>query len=306
MINEGSTTIPEGSNFELTNQSEKVRVSGIYKFTNLINNKIYIGSSNNIPERYINHISMLKNNCHTSIHLQRAYNKYGINNFKFEILEKCDDIALTQREQHYLDTLLFAQEYIKSKDNRFIKLGYNIKPIAGSNRGYRMTEEQIHNILLKNGRRIYAVDLKGNIVEKFISVRYIKKYFNLASTGCIFLSARNKQLTKTIPDIGFIYESDYYEGYIPKPINLNRKGNPNYVGKNLNKKIYSYNMKGELLKEFNSQTECANYYGINTPSLCRKINKINKKRFKLHKNEGILFINDKGKYIIDKLYKDTH
>lgn len=308
MKTEGSTTIQKWSRSDLTNQNEKVRMTikiGIYKITNILNNKIYIGSSNNIEERLINHKSMLRNNSHTSIHLQRAYNKSNIDNFKFEILEECDLGLLNEREQYYLDTLLFAQEYIKGGDNRFVKLGYNIKPIAGSNRGYRMTDEQIHNILLKNGRRIYAIDKYGGIIGKFISVRYVKEYFRLSSTGPIFISANNKQLTKILPDVGFIYESDYHEGYIPKPIDLNRVNNPNYKNKGI-KKIYSYNIKGELLREFDSQTECANYYGINTPNLCRKINKLNKKRFKLHKNDGILFINDRGKYIIDKLYKDSH
>lgn len=306
MDNEGSTTIPKRSNSDLTNQNEKVRVSGVYKITNLLNNKIYIGSSKDIHERFINHKSMLRKNQHTSIHLQRAYNKSNIDNFTFEILEECDIEQLDIREQYYLDNLLYAKEFINNKDNRFIKLGYNIKPIAGSNRHYKITEDQIYNILLKNGRRIYEVDFEGNIIDKFISVRYIKQKYDLKSTGPIFLSCRLKQLSKVVPTSGFIYESDYYKGYKPSKIDLNRKGNINYTGQVLKKKIYSYNMKGELLKEFDSQTDCANYYGILTSNLCRKINRINKKRFKPHKNNDILFINDKGKHIVEKLYKDTH
>jgi len=56
---------------------------GIYKIT--CNDKLYIGSSNNIRKRWRRHINDLNGNKHINIHLQRAFDKYGINNFKFEI-----------------------------------------------------------------------------------------------------------------------------------------------------------------------------------------------------------------------------
>jgi group I intron endonuclease len=59
---------------------------GIYKITNIVTNKLYVGSSIDIKRRKYEHIRLLKNNKHNNIHLQNAYNKYGILNLKWEIL----------------------------------------------------------------------------------------------------------------------------------------------------------------------------------------------------------------------------
>ena len=79
--------------------------TGIYKITCISNNRIYIGSAQNIQIRWNKHLNDLKNKKHINIHLQRAYDKYGINDFLFEIIENCDKQELLIREQYYLDTL---------------------------------------------------------------------------------------------------------------------------------------------------------------------------------------------------------
>ena len=114
---------------------------GIYKITNLVNGKIYIGSAIRIDRRFKSHLSQLRGNYHINSHLQNAFNEYGIDNFKFERIENVKDKnKLLEREQYYLDTLLYAQEYIKDKDSRFLELGYNINPTAGSNLGVKYSE----------------------------------------------------------------------------------------------------------------------------------------------------------------------
>jgi group I intron endonuclease len=79
--------------------------SGIYKIVNLTNNKIYIGSSKNLYNRYSTHKCKLKYNNHVNKHLQSSYNKYGKDNFIFEVLETCTKDKLIEREQYYIDTL---------------------------------------------------------------------------------------------------------------------------------------------------------------------------------------------------------
>lgn len=87
--------------------------SGIYKIVNVINNKFYIGSSKNLNKRFKIHLSELKNNRHNNFYLQKSFNKYGENNFKFEIIENCSKEILLKREQYYIDTL--KPEYNLSK-----------------------------------------------------------------------------------------------------------------------------------------------------------------------------------------------
>lgn len=76
---------------------------GIYEIRNVINNKYYIGSSKNIKKRWWRHKNDLKNNNHNNIHLQRAWNKYGKNNFIFKVIEECKIEDLLSLEQKYLD-----------------------------------------------------------------------------------------------------------------------------------------------------------------------------------------------------------
>ena len=76
-------------------------ISGIYVITNIVNGKFYVGSTTNFDKRWISHKRQLKANKHHNIMLQRAYNKYGLENLVFDILEESnDDILLL--EQSYL------------------------------------------------------------------------------------------------------------------------------------------------------------------------------------------------------------
>ena len=82
--------------------SEKV----VYKIVNEVNDKIYIGSTKDKKTRWQKHKSDLRLNAHGNQHLQRAYNKYGSDSFKFTIVEKVDKSSnLISREQYYMDKL---------------------------------------------------------------------------------------------------------------------------------------------------------------------------------------------------------
>lgn len=96
--------------------------SGIYKITNSVNGKFYIGSSNDIKQRWNEHKSKLKSNRHVNKKLQNAWNFYGEDKFLFEVVESTDDnqSILFEREQHYFD--LF-KPYMRD-------IGYNICPKA--------------------------------------------------------------------------------------------------------------------------------------------------------------------------------
>jgi group I intron endonuclease len=81
------------------------KASGIYKISNIINGKFYIGSSEILLKRLMTHFWELRINKHANNKLQRSYNKYGEGNFKIDIIEFCEKDQCLIREQHYLDTL---------------------------------------------------------------------------------------------------------------------------------------------------------------------------------------------------------
>ena len=64
---------------------------GVYMIKNKINGKFYIGSSVDITYRWARHKRQLRNGNHHSIHLQRAWDKYGEENFEFKVIEECSE-----------------------------------------------------------------------------------------------------------------------------------------------------------------------------------------------------------------------
>lgn len=77
-------------------------MTGIYKITCLANNKCYIGQSVAIKRRWNEHQKALSKGTHYNTYLQNAYNKYGKDNFIYEILEQCPKEKLNEREQFYI------------------------------------------------------------------------------------------------------------------------------------------------------------------------------------------------------------
>ena len=105
----------------------KTKVIAIYSITNILTSKIYIGSTNNLYQRIIDHKSHLKYNKHCNRFIQSDYNFFGIKVFKFDILEELiDSIKLIEREQFYID---------------LIKPEYNIHKNAGTPLGMKYSEE---------------------------------------------------------------------------------------------------------------------------------------------------------------------
>jgi group I intron endonuclease len=117
---------------------------GIYKIENLIDKKIYIGSSVNLRNREYKHFWMLNKNKHDNQHLQNSFNKFGENSFKFEILEECDEQSLIERENHHINQN-------KSNNQEF---GYNMALVNEFRRNAYNDEvkRKISNYnLIKNG-----------------------------------------------------------------------------------------------------------------------------------------------------------
>jgi len=89
----------------------------IYKITNLINGKIYIGQTiRTLQERFKEHCRERRNKNHMPI--VRAIQKYGKDNFKIELMKKCKSLE----EMNYYEMLfiLFAKQNLEGCYNIFI------------------------------------------------------------------------------------------------------------------------------------------------------------------------------------------
>ena len=102
----------------------------IYKTTNTINGKIYIGQSIRNDENYLG----------SGYRLCLAINKYGRENFKKDIIEECESYNLDEREIYWIS-------YFNSTDE---KIGYNILEGGQNREGIELpnhVKEKISNSL---------------------------------------------------------------------------------------------------------------------------------------------------------------
>ena len=77
---------------------------GVYFIRNKINEKFYVGHSVDIKYRFRRHLYELKRNIHHCQYLQRAWNKYGEDNFEFIIYKECSTEEESQDlEQYFID-----------------------------------------------------------------------------------------------------------------------------------------------------------------------------------------------------------
>lgn len=81
-----------------------VIVIGVYRITNLATGDFYIGSSKNIKRRWADHKCPTRWKLRPS-KLYQDMQKYGLDNFKFEVIEETTEEERTHREQYYIETL---------------------------------------------------------------------------------------------------------------------------------------------------------------------------------------------------------
>ena len=144
--------------------------TGIYTITNLINNKIYVGSAlAAFNKRFNQHKSDLKKNKHSNPHLQKAWNKYGKDNFIFEILETHPPEISISIELYWVNIL----------NVRNSKYGYNINSPTEGRLGLKHTEEsklKMHFAQLGDKSHMYGKSLSKEHIEILIKKQTGKKH----------------------------------------------------------------------------------------------------------------------------------
>lgn len=159
--------------------------TGIYRWTNIISGKSYVGSSINLAIRFrdyfnINYLKreIKKNNSK----IYKALLKYGYSSFKLDIIEYCDPAIIVEREQYYFDKL---------------KPEYNILKFARSLYGFKHSTESIERIRighlgrkhsevtklkLSANRQAYpltTISNKTGEIKLFTSIRQTAKFIGI-------------------------------------------------------------------------------------------------------------------------------
>ena len=238
---------------------------GIYKIENLINGKRYIGQSGNIQERWADHkrinerpLEIIKQR----YPLYRAFNKYGLDNFSFEIIEECSADELDAKERYWI---AYYHTYI----NDIQCNGYNLTLGGGGNQQITsdeiqtfidlweqgmstgeiavITEHNTHAIIkylklycpsysvyegnrrgqVLNGiahrKGVNRYDLLGNLIASYSSIKEAESDTQI-SASTIIRNAKHK--TTTCHDSFFFYTSDDVEECLKLHYNLNKLYTP--------------------------------------------------------------------------------
>jgi group I intron endonuclease len=129
----------------------------IYKIENLVNGKVYVGQTVKKPKRRFQlHKSRLKRNIHHGLYLQNAWNKYGEDNFKLSMIEKCCIEDLDNREIYWID-------HYKEKTGV-----YNLETGGNKNKTINnATKNQISNTVkdLWSEDKYYEKQLNNNLIQ---------------------------------------------------------------------------------------------------------------------------------------------
>lgn len=128
---------------------------GIYKITNNINQHCYIGQSTQIQKRWQNHkiAAYNLNDKGYNYPLYKAFRKYGIENFSFTILEKCNNEDLNEKEVFWIN-------YYHPEYNQALGGDYCIIP-------KKLTEKQVKQI-----QKILIEDQQGLVSHKELALLY--------------------------------------------------------------------------------------------------------------------------------------
>ena len=138
--------------------------SVIYGIKNLVNNKIYVGKSSNVKFRKKAHESSFIRNHAVNEHLQRAIDKYGIENFEFIIIEFVDNNIIDKQEIFWIDKY-------NSFDENF---GYN-KTFGGDGGNLTIETKIKLSKTSPNKKMVYQFSKDGTLLMKWNAIRDVQR-----------------------------------------------------------------------------------------------------------------------------------
>lgn len=163
----------------------------IYKITNTINSKSYIGQTiQNVKERFYQHCATKCSKAVSNMAIHRAIKKYGKSNFTVEVIEEIDSANLNDRERYWI-------RYYDSYNN-----GYN--STEGGQDGIKLfknldTESIVREY--KSGKSLREIGRLFNVDKQTIKDLLIRHNVELRTTRTYKLSQKDRD--KVLEDFAF-------------------------------------------------------------------------------------------------------
>jgi len=161
------------------------RITGIYKITSP-SERIYIGQAVNIERRFKEYQNIKKSK--QQIKLNRSFNKYGIENHTFEILEECDTLLLNDRERHHQEFYDVLNKglnctLVKSNDRSGVLNDETKLKISLANTGNFHNEETRAKMGIKNKGRIASQETRDKMSKSRTGVKLSEEHVKSISDG---------------------------------------------------------------------------------------------------------------------------
>lgn len=245
----------------------------IYKITNLINNKRYIGVTSRIKRRIYEHTRYSEiENSPLTCYLHNSIKKYGCNNFIFEVIHKNikNDKQLNELEVFYIK---------KFKSNKS-EYGYNLT--SGGEREIPNDITILKKIASSHKVKVAKYDLEGNFICEYESIKEASRQNNIPDTD-IHRCHKNKWSRNN-----FLYQKFIKIAPLKiEPYTSNKGKNlingDGFQGKN-RLRCQLFNKKTNLIDfEAQSLIELSKKSGLHTTTLHRIYQNKNHKKWKLIK-----------------------
>lgn len=246
-------------------------ISGIYYICNTVNGKMYIGESVDIYRRWREHRQDLRDGTHDNIHLQRSWDKYGECNFKFNIIEECEEDKLFEREKYWIKFYdAFKNGYNQTEGGEGC-FGYKhndevrekMKQIKSEQFQDIKNREKLSKAHEFESRPIYQIDFNGNIIKWWQSKNWAAKSL-CVNPAKITEALKHTNRKKTYMGYIWIYVDEYDKNIFD--LNWYAKRNWDY------KKFYQYDINYNLIAIWETVLN-AEEYGFLKNGIYKVVNK---------------------------------
>lgn len=230
----------------------------IYKITNLVNKKIYIGlSTYDGPQRWDKHrYNASRNSVH---HIDRAINKYGEKKFRYEVIEK---VPFSKGVRYLENREIFYISKFKSTNS---KIGYNRSLGGNVNVAKRVTKShQLKASVSQKVKKIFSYDLNGNYIKEYRNILIAANDNNRSKAAISRVinknnrTAANKQWRTFSNDIP-----------VKKIDKFKKKEFKNSI------EIYQWNKMGKLIAKHSSMSSAARKANVKLSSIHRVLEGVN-------------------------------
>lgn len=210
----------------------------IYKISNIVNDKLYIGQTiNRIDKRFNDHLSAARTYHNHNMIILRAINKYGENNFHISLVETVSCDSQSDLRKKLNDREIYYISYYNSLNPN----GYNL-----TKGGYSAS--------LNSMSKVDQYDLNGNLINTFDSLQIAKENFASSAKASTNIGSACRGESMTAYGYVWRYHNEPFDKYPIYENNFNRV------------EIDQYSIDGKYIRTFNSASDAGKYFNKITKS----------------------------------------